>query len=106
MTCKFESEDKYVNVLLERIRALEEQIASVRVFPNPPNEEALSRGLLVGSTVLTPNGKVGVVVAYDSDGDPLLQGEGLVSGRFDMEPCFSSDLKLLLPPSPPKESKK
>lgn len=92
---------KRVKELEDKLRAAEAALADIkeqqRVLPYAPNAESVSRGLVVGSTVRLSNGVLGVVVAYDAEGDPLIQGPRLREDG-DTEAALASALELVLPP--------
>lgn len=92
---------KRVKELENKLRAAEAELAESkeqqRVLPYAPNAESVSRGLVVGSTVRLSNGVLGVVVAYDADGDPLVQGPELAEDG-STEASFAPTLELVLPP--------
>lgn len=68
-----------------------------RVLPYAPSSESISRGFAIGATVKLSSGASGVVVAYDSEGDPIVQGPQ-VSESGSAEAAFATSLELILPP--------
>lgn len=93
-----------VEALRARVAELEDRLKKVqepmRVKVWQPNEKALAAGLEVGTTVRLPDSRLDVVMAYDHEGDPVVQGPAPIDG--DYSKCFSvyfvDDLERVLPP--------
>lgn len=93
-----------VEFLRARVAELEAKLKEakepMRVKVWQPNEKALAAGLEVGATVRLPDGRLDVVVAYDHEGDPVVQGPAPTN--HDYSECFRvyfvDDLERMLPP--------
>jgi len=91
--------DPEVEALRARVAELEARLAKepLRVKAWRPNEAALAKGLVVGATVRLPNGDLDLVVAYDREGYPVVQGDASDVGHEFM-PIPAYNLELVLPP--------